>query len=104
MRSIIKKTINFLNKIWIIIKSKFRNKDKMLKHDWYKKRIESCSKCEFNSKFHKDEIENNIKEKVIWLANQKKDYCFICKCAIVDKASEELEECSNKENKKWESL
>lgn len=99
-----KKVINFLNKIWIIIKAKLRDKEKMKEFDWYNYRLSKCEVCEFNSKFHKDKIENDLREKAIWLANKKKDYCTICKCAIVDKASEELEECSNKKNKQWESI
>lgn len=96
--------INLLNKIIIILKSKFRNKEKLKEEDWYSNRLEECNKCKYNSKYHKKAIKNDLKEKVIYLANNKKDYCMICKCAIVDKASEKLEECSDKKNRKWESI
>lgn len=99
-----KELINLLNKIFIIIKSKFRNKEKLKELEWYRNRLDACNTCEFNSKYHKKEIKKSKTERAIYLLNQKKNYCMICKCAIEDKASEELEECSNKENKKWESI
>lgn len=98
------KITDLLNKICIIIKSKFRDKEKLSVNNWYTKRLELCDGCDDNSKYHKDKIKKSIKERAIWLANNKKDYCMLCKCGIADKASEELEECSNKENKKWESI
>ncbi len=96
--------INLLNKIIIIIKSKLRDKNKLKNEEWYSNRVEACNKCEYNSKYHMNTIKNDFKEKAIYIANQKKNYCMICKCAIVDKASEKLEECSDKKNKKWESI
>ena len=78
--------------------------EKLKELEWYRIRLDACNACEFNSKYHKKEIKKSKTERAIYLLNQKKNYCMICKCAIEDKASEELEECSNKENKKWESI
>ena len=98
------KITSFLNKIWIIIKSKIRDKDKMLKIPWYRERIEKCKQCPNNSKHYMDIIKKDKKEKLIWYANRKEEYCFLCKCNIKDKASEELEQCSDKDNRRWERI
>lgn len=97
--------LNMINKLIIIIRAKFRDKDKMMINEWYVDRISKCGICPYNSK--------NVKNrKSIWykmwnILNFKKPFCTICGCEIKAKASEELENCSlyelNKEPK-WKSL
>lgn len=90
-----KKIIDTVSKI---IKSKFRDKEKL--GDWYKERLNICSKCPYNSKYKE---KKNFKYWFWKTLSLSKDFCTICGCTIVDKASSELENCSS-EPKKWKSL
>lgn len=98
------KNLTSLSKILRIIKAHFRDKEKLKKEQWYVDRLNACSNCEWNSKNHMDEIMSNESEKKIYKLNRKKEYCFICKCGIENKASEKLEECSDKTNQKWKEI
>jgi len=72
-------------KIVDIIKLKLKNKEDL--GQWYKDRLEVCNTCPFNSK--------NKERKNILLAwlSLNKDFCTVCGCTLVDKASGEFEEC-----------
>lgn len=99
-----KKIMNFLNKLWVIIRSKLRNKEKLKGEEWYEQRLEACGNCEYNSIKNMKEVRKSPKEYMIYLANNKQPYCMICKCEIDAKASEKLEECSDNKNKKWKAI
>lgn len=84
-------------KIIRIIKSKFKNKNKLLNEKWYSDRVNTCLGCEFNS--HRNKQRGVFA--YIWdLIVFKKIYCTVCKCPIMDKASEEMEECPKNKWKK----
>lgn len=90
-----KKILGFVSKV---VKSKFTDKEKL--GEWYKERIDICNACPKNSKYKKR------KNLIYWfwsLLSFKKDFCTLCGCTIVDKASVELENCSDTP-KRWKSL
>lgn len=77
-----------MNKVLTIIEAKIS--DKSVLGDWYKKRLEVCSSCEFNS-----DVKENLttKEKLIRLMNLGEASCLACTCEISAKASVETEDC-----------
>ena len=90
-----KKILDFVSKV---IKSKFTKKEEL--GQWYKDRVEICNACPKNSKYKK---RKNLTHWFWSLLSLNKDYCTICGCTIVDKASVELEDCSDTP-KKWKSI
>ena len=83
--------IKLINKIYIIIRAKLRDKDS-LKEEWYLDRLDICNRCIFNSKYTK--VENkNIRYYIFKYLNLFKDFCTACDCEIKAKASEEMEKC-----------
>ena len=90
-----KKIYDFVSKV---VKSKFTNKEEL--GEWYKERLDICNACPKNSKYKKR------KNLISWIWSAlsiRKDFCTECGCTIVDKASVELEDCSDTP-KRWKSL
>lgn len=91
-----------MNKILTIIESKIS--DKSVLGDWYKKRINTCSTCEFNSSLRG---ELTTKEKLASAANLGEPFCVACFCEIAAKASVETEECGAVKKglpSKWDTI
>lgn len=84
-----------------IFRAKFRDKDKMMKHQWYVERVKSCYSCPFNSSNTKSK--NGFKFRFWKTMNLNNSFCTICGCDILAKASEPMESCSA-DIKKWKSI
>ena len=90
-----KKMLDFVSKV---IKAKLTKKENL--GSWYKDRINICNICPKNSKHKKSK---NLKQLFWKTLSLNKDYCTLCGCTVVDKASVELENCSDNP-KQWKSL
>lgn len=86
-----------LGSIINIIKLKLKNKEEL--DNWYKERLDICNECPLNSRNIKRR--KSIKERILSLISLKKDFCTVCGCTLVDKASGEFEECPKG---KWPEL
>lgn len=80
-----------IKKIFIIIRAKLRNKEKIT-DSWYHERISICDTCPFNSK-NIEPISKNLRYYIFKYLNLFKDFCTACDCEIKAKASEEMEKC-----------
>lgn len=86
-------------KIIKILKAKIRNKNK-IKDPLFKKRLDICNSCIYNSKYAEPE-NKNIKYYFWKFLNLLEYFCTQCGCEIKAKASEEMEQCPKG---KWEQL
>lgn len=77
-----------LEKLKIIAKAKFSNKDNL--GDWYTKRLEVCKVCPMN---HKNKESLTAKELTMVTLNLGKDTCTACGCETFAKASVRSEQC-----------
>ena len=93
-----------MNKILVILKSKFSNKENL--GSWYNERLMLCHMCPRNSK--NISIWNYDLRMWKWyILNLFKPFCSICGCQITAKASVEVEECALDEvgeEQKWTSI
>lgn len=77
-----------LNKLRTIARAKFSNKSNL--GDWYKKRLDICNQCPFNSE-NKEYL--TMVDKAVVVANLGKPSCLACTCGIEAKASVREETC-----------
>lgn len=77
-----------LNKLRVIAEAKFSDKSNL--GDWYKKRLEICGICPYNSK-NKENL--SIRDKAVVGMNLGKDSCLACTCEIDAKTSVRDETC-----------
>ena len=91
--------IKLINKIYIILRAKLRNKDS-IKDQWYLNRLDICNKCVFNSKYTEPE-NKSIRYHLFKYLNLFKNFCTVCDCEIKAKASEEMEKCPKN---KWKQI
>lgn len=93
-----------IDKFILIIKSKLSNKKNL--GDWYKKRLEICHTCPYNSK-NIYFSSYNLRTWKWYFLNIFKPFCSVCGCQITAKASIKIEDCGlidiDKEPK-WTSI
>lgn len=91
-----------MNKVLTILEAKLS--DKTVLGDWYQKRLDVCSTCEFNSA-----VKENLttKDNFIKMMNFGEASCLQCTCEIGAKASVEIEDCGMIKKglpSKWEKI
>jgi hypothetical protein len=86
----LKGILAFIKKTPMIIRAKIRNKKRLQGLSWYKKRLEICADCPFNSK---NKQEKTARYYLLSVLNLRNDFCTDCGCELKAKASEELEAC-----------
>jgi hypothetical protein len=76
--------------------------------DWYKKRLEICSVCPYNTKnIPKDQLKISEKMKIASGVCDDNHFCTACGCCIVRKAAVKSEECGLTKlymDPKWSAL
>jgi hypothetical protein len=77
-----------LSRLRVIAEAKFSDKSNL--GDWYRKRLEICGICPYNSK-NKENL--TIRDKAVVGMNLGKDSCLACTCEIDAKASVRDETC-----------